>query len=146
MAMLLRYDNENSLSGERVYAKKVSGVKLNLPGGSLIFVGVSLSIFILLDKTSLAGDSTVSSHQCLVRYPFEVRSRGEYLPLPADFGCCRYAMLQCCGLKEEFAFRFNESPLKKSINSSLFMLTFPWFRIMNLFMLKKRERGMEENG
>ena len=27
---------------------------------------------------------------------------GEYLPLPVEFGCCRYAVLKCCGLKDEF--------------------------------------------
>jgi hypothetical protein len=32
---------------------------------------------------------------------------GEYLPLPADFRCCRYAVLQCCNLKDEFTLRDN---------------------------------------
>ena len=33
---------------------------------------------------------------------------GGYLPLlPAEFGCCRYAVLQCCGWKDEFTLRDN---------------------------------------
>ena len=32
---------------------------------------------------------------------------GEYLPLPVEFGGCRYAVLQCCGLKDEFTLRDN---------------------------------------
>jgi len=30
---------------------------------------------------------------------------GEYLPLPAEFGYCSYAVLQCCGLKNGITLR-----------------------------------------
>jgi len=38
---------------------------------------------------------------------------GEYLPLPADFRCCRYTVLQCCGFKDEFTLRNNGVNLRK---------------------------------
>jgi hypothetical protein len=55
---------------------------------------------------------------------FEIVLGGEkYLPLPIEFGCCHYAVLQCCDLKDECTLRDHESS-GKSGNSSLFQSEF----------------------
>ena len=37
---------------------------------------------------------------------------GEYLPLPTEFRYCRYAVVQCCGLKDRITLRNNGVPMK----------------------------------
>jgi hypothetical protein len=37
---------------------------------------------------------------------------GEYLILPAEFGSCGYAALQCCGLKDGISLKDNGIPLR----------------------------------
>ena len=48
---------------------------------------------------------------------------GEYFPLPAEFGYCRYAVLQCCGLKDGIALR-NNGALQKLRKLQSFMNDF----------------------
>jgi hypothetical protein len=84
---------------------------------------------------------------------FEVTLSGlegkESLPLPAHFRCCRYAVLQCCGLKDEFALMDNRVP-QKSGNSGQFFLqqhyrVFRWASLLismviqGAFMRRNRE-------